>query len=55
MKIAMSSDNHLDVNRVDIELICNQQAEFLNKNDISYYLFVGDLFNNFSRTLSYFF
>lgn len=54
MKIAMSSDNHLDVNRVDIELICNQQAEFLNNNDISYYLYAGDLFNNFSRTLSYF-
>lgn len=54
MKIAMSSDNHLDVNRIDIELICNQQADFLNKNDISYYLFAGDLFNNFEKTFSYF-
>lgn len=53
MKIAMSSDNHFDVNHVDLPEMIPRQAEYLIKNHISYYFMTGDLFNDFSKSIDY--
>ena len=54
MKIAISSDNHLDVNRQDPDKIVSLQANYLNEQNVEYYLFAGDMFNDFQKTKSYF-
>ena len=54
MKIAISSDNHLDVNRVDVAAIMEAQAAWLKQQEVAHYFFLGDLFNDFTRTQSYF-
>lgn len=54
IKIAISSDNHLDVNQVNIEQALTFQSNWLKKNKVDYYLFGGDLFNNFTKTERYF-
>ena len=51
MKIAISSDNHLDVNRQDPDEIVSLQANYLNKQNVEYYLFAGDMFNDFQWLL----
>lgn len=53
MKVAMSSDNHFDINRVDADEMLKEQAEYLVSQHVSYYLIAGDLFNDFTRTLAY--
>lgn len=53
MKIAISSDNHLDVNRQDPQQILAFQSNWLTVHHVDYYLFAGDLFNNFQRTADY--
>lgn len=45
MKIAVSSDNHLDVNQVPVDTALDLQADWLARQSIDYYLFAGDLFN----------
>lgn len=52
--IAISSDNHLDVNRVDIPSAMAAQAQWLLDHHIDYYFHGGDLFNNFAKTRQYF-
>lgn len=47
MKIAISSDNHLDVNRQNPDEIVYLQANYLNEQNVEYYLFAGDMFNDF--------
>ncbi|WFA02212.1 hypothetical protein [Limosilactobacillus fermentum] len=54
MKIAISSDNHLDVNRVDVAATMEAQATWLKQQEVAHYFFLGDLFNDFTRTQSYF-
>ncbi|WHS06696.1 metallophosphoesterase [Ligilactobacillus salivarius] len=54
MKIAISSDNHLDVNRQDPDEIVSLQANYLNEQNVEYYLFAGDMFNDFQKTKDYF-
>ena len=54
MKIAISSDNHLDSNHLDPDQVSWQQAAVLNQQEVDIYLFAGDLFNDFQRTLDYF-
>lgn len=54
VKIAISSDNHLDVNRVLSTHALHIQANWLLKHNIDYYLYAGDLYNSFSRTRRYF-
>ncbi|WP_407366878.1 metallophosphoesterase [Limosilactobacillus vaginalis] len=54
IKIAISSDNHLDVNKVNISDALEFQAHWLNTNHLDYYLYAGDLFNDFSKTKAYF-
>ena len=53
MKIAISSDEHLDINRQDVTELVPRQAEFLQAAGVDYYLMTGDLFNDFTRSLAY--
>lgn len=52
--IAISSDNHLDVNQVDVQATMTAQAQWLLDHHIDYYFHGGDLFNNLTRTRQYF-
>lgn len=54
IKLAISSDNHLDVNKVNVKDALNFQAAWLQQNQIDYYLYAGDLFNDLSKTKQYF-
>ena len=54
MKIAISSDNHLDVNQVDPAQALAAQAKWLLEQQVGAYFFLGDLFNNFQKTRAYF-
>lgn len=54
MKIAVSSDNHLDVNRVSVDAALALQTDWLVQQSIDYYLFAGDLFNDYLKTRDYF-
>ena len=54
MKIAVSSDNHLDVNQVPVDTVLDLQADWLARHSIDYYLFAGDLFNDYLKTRDYF-
>lgn len=53
VRIAVSSDNHLDVNRIDPEWALEMQADHLEKQGVRYYFYGGDLFNDFDRTRHY--
>ncbi|MCR1878306.1 metallophosphoesterase [Limosilactobacillus reuteri] len=54
MKIAVSSDLHLDLNHADVAEIITQQAHYLTSHGIDHYFFVGDAFNDFEQTSAYF-
>ena len=41
MKIAVSSDLHLDLNHADVAEIITQQAHYLTRQEIDHYFFVG--------------
>ncbi len=53
IKIAASSDNHFDLNKVVTAEIIDQQVQYLVENQISYYLLAGDLFNDFTKSVAY--
>ncbi|KAF1284794.1 metallophosphoesterase [Lactiplantibacillus plantarum] len=50
VRIAFSSDNHFDVNRVDATAMMRSQATYLLQNGVQIYLIAGDLFNDFQRS-----
>lgn len=50
MKIAISSDNHLDVNQVNVDQALAFQTKWLIDHHVDYYFYAGDLFNNFQET-----
>lgn len=52
-KIAMISDLHLDINRVDEQRALVQQSEWLIDNQIDVYLIAGDLYNHFDKSLAF--
>ena len=54
MKIAVSSDLHLDLNHADVSEIITQQAHYLTRQEIDHYFSVGDSFNDFAQTSVYF-
>ncbi|WP_251545522.1 metallophosphoesterase [Limosilactobacillus caecicola] len=54
LRIAVSSDNHLDVNRIAPSVVMREQVAWLRRHQIDYYLFAGDLFNDFQKTSHYF-
>ncbi|KRK90119.1 phosphohydrolase [Lentilactobacillus sunkii DSM 19904] len=53
VKIAVSSDNHFDLNKVPLTETISQQAEYLTDQQIDYYLIAGDLFNDFQKSADY--
>ena len=53
VKVAFSSDNHLDLNKINVERIMNVQALYLLNASINLYVIAGDLFNDFEKTLTY--
>ncbi|WP_261806936.1 metallophosphoesterase [Lapidilactobacillus luobeiensis] len=53
MKLAISSDEHLDINRQDLMELIPRQAEFLQEAGVDHYLLTGDLFNDFEQTFAY--
>lgn len=54
MRIAISSDNHLDVNHLDPALVQAEQAAWLVDHQVEAYFHVGDLFNDFAQTRDWF-
>lgn len=53
VKVAFSSDNHLDVNRLPVETVLKQQAAWLNQQQVQIYVHLGDLFNDLTKTRNY--
>lgn len=53
VRIAISSDNHLDVNQVDPRAALEMQAQYLLGRGVQYYFYAGDLFNDFTQTRQY--
>ncbi|MCT3031796.1 metallophosphoesterase [Pediococcus parvulus] len=53
MRIAITSDNHFDVNRLDVDETLKNQAEYLSQQNVGLYLIAGDLFNDFTKSLAY--
>lgn len=53
IKIAATSDNHLDINKIPVDQAIKQQAHFLKQQQIGYYLIAGDMFNDFEKTVEY--
>jgi putative phosphoesterase len=54
MRIAFSSDNHLDINRVEVSAVITAQASFLSMRGINYYVNTGDTFNDFAKTQAFY-
>ncbi|MDQ7936455.1 metallophosphoesterase [Lactiplantibacillus sp. WILCCON 0030] len=50
IRVAFSSDNHFDVNKVDVQATMAVQAEILLAHGVQFYLIAGDLFNDFQRS-----
>lgn len=53
VRIAISSDNHLDVNQVEPQKALAMQAQYLQACGVQYYFYAGDLFNDFDQTRRY--
>lgn len=53
VRIAVSSDNHLDVNRINPAGALRMQSSFLLSKGVDYYFHGGDLFNDFAQTRHY--
>jgi putative phosphoesterase len=53
VKIAVSSDNHFDLNKVPLTETISQQTAYLKDQQIDYYLIAGDLFNDFQKSADY--
>lgn len=50
IRVAFTSDNHFDVNKVAVQSTMRAQADYLLANGVQVYLIAGDLFNNFQRS-----
>lgn len=53
VKVAFSSDNHLDINRLDVSAVIAHQAAYLLRHEIAVYVIAGDTFNHFDKTHQY--
>lgn len=53
MRVAISSDNHVDSNQVDVDEIVAQQAEYLRIHNVDMYFIAGDVTNDFQKTVDY--
>lgn len=53
VKVAFSSDNHFDLNKLDAQRMMHIQALYLLNNDVDLYILAGDLFNDFNKSLKF--
>lgn len=53
VKIAVTSDNHFDINKQDYQEILAQQSQYINEINPDFYLITGDLFNDFKKSMTY--
>ena len=53
IRVAFTSDNHFDVNKVEVQPTMRAQADYLLANGVQVYLIAGDLFNDFQRSQQY--
>lgn len=54
MRIAVSVDDHLDVNKLDWQALVPRQAAYLRAHEAAAYLNAGDTFNDFNKSVTYF-
>lgn len=54
IKVAISVDNHFDVNHVDGFEMLKYQADYLVENGYQIYVNAGDTYNDFTKTLAYY-
>ncbi|WP_407894144.1 metallophosphoesterase [Lacticaseibacillus sp. N501-2] len=54
MKIAVSVDNHLDVNKLPINEVVARQAAYLTAQHAAGYFNAGDTFNDFTKSVAFF-
>lgn len=54
MRVAFSSDNHLDINQVDAAKVLPLIAAELRQRRIDYYVNTGDTFNDFQKTTAFY-
>lgn len=52
-KIAMTSDNHFDVNQLEVATVMAQQVDYLLTHGYTDYLIAGDLFNDFTQSVAF--
>ncbi|MBT9671049.1 phosphoesterase [Secundilactobacillus kimchicus] len=50
VRLAISSDNHIDINLLDPEVVISEQVAFLQHQSVNIYLIAGDLFNDFRKS-----
>lgn len=53
MKVAFSSDNHFDLNKLDVQRMMHIQALYLLNHAVDIYVIAGDLFNDFNQSLKF--
>lgn len=53
VKVAFSSDNHFDLNKIDVTPAMHIQALYLLNHNIDLYVIAGDLFNDFNQSLAF--
>ena len=53
MKVAFSSDNHFDLNKIDVQRAMQVQALYLLNQNVTLYVIAGDLFNDFEQSLAF--
>ncbi|MGV0169046.1 metallophosphoesterase [Furfurilactobacillus sp. WILCCON 0119] len=53
VRVAITSDNHFDVNQLDSDELLKHQAVVLSDRHIDYYVIAGDTFNDFTQTVRY--
>ena len=54
VKVAISVDNHFDVNHVDGFEMLKHQAAYLVEHGYQVYVNAGDTYNDFTKTLAYY-
>lgn len=53
VKVGFSSDNHLDLNKVDWRWAAREQANYLLRAGVETYFILGDVSNHYERTYQY--
>lgn len=54
LRIAISSDNHFDINHVNADDVVAPQVRYLREQGVALYVNTGDTYNDFRKTRKYF-